>query len=375
MGGHSDHRAVARMARQVLEEEPAHTALSGLALELLPPVLYCTDSPHLVASWLDAARLHAAQEGNRATLARVEAVHGLALLARGEAGAARECGMRALALAEGGTPQNRVHPVLVLGQVALELGDAELGARLQHPTEPPADLRMSALFGALNGMLAEDRGNLPLALAHYLDCGRVLERAGWVNPAFGHWQVRVALIHHRAGRTAEALAAARAHHESALAWGAPTALSRALRLLGMVTEGAPGIEFLRQAVDVVETEGNRLELARALTELGGRLRRDSVPEGDRIFRRGQGLAAELLRAPADAEPGGARPEQALAAGLTPAETKVAERAARGLSNREIAKELETSLRAVERHLTSSYRKFCITGREQLAQAMGMDETR
>ncbi|TXS34958.1 hypothetical protein EAO75_45650 [Streptomyces sp. uw30] len=375
MGGQSDHRTVARMARQVLEEEPAHTALSGLALELLPPVLYCTDSPHVAASWLDAARLHAAQEGNRATLARVEAVHGLALLARGEVGAARECGMRALALAEGGTYGNRVHPTLVLGQVALELGDAKLGARLLDPAEPPADLRMFAMVGALNGMLAEHRGNLPQALAHYLDCGRVLERAGWVNPAFAHWQIRVALIHHRAGRTAEALAAARTHHERALDWGASTMLSRALRLLGSITEGAAGIELLRQAVDTVETEGSRLELAHALTELGRRLQRQSAPQGDRLFRRGRGLADELLNAPSDAEPGSVRPAQALAAGLTPAETRVAERAVRGLSNREIAKELDTSVRAVERHLTSSYRKFCITGREQLAHAMGMDETR
>lgn len=215
-----------------------------------------------------------------------------------------------------------------------------------------------------------------MALAHYLDCGRVLERAGWVNPAFAHWQVRVALIHHRAARTADALAAARTHHERALAWGAPTALSRALRLLGMVTEGTPGIELLRQAVDIVETEGSRLELAHSLTELGRRLQRESLPEGDRLFRRGRRLAAELVNAPVDAGTGSpARTEQALTAGLTPAETRVAERAARGLSNREIAEELETSLRAVERHLTSSYRKFRITGREQLAHAMGMDSTR
>ncbi|MBA2811328.1 AAA family ATPase [Streptomyces sp. KM273126] len=376
VGGQADHRTVARMARQVLEEEPAHSALTGLALELLPAVLYCTDSPHFAASWLDAARLHASQRGDRTTLSLVEAVHGLALLARGEVGAARECGVRALALTEGGTPGDRVHVTLLLGSVALEVGDAELAGRLLEPAEPPADLRMFALFGALNGMLAENRGNLPVALAHYLDCGRVLERAGWVNPAFAHWQVQVALNHHRAGRTAEALAVARSHHERAMAWGAPTTLSRARRLLGFVTEGPPGIELLRQAVDLVETEGSRLELAHALTELGRRLQRESVPDGDRLFRRGRRLAAELVNAPADTGTGtAARSARALAAGLTPAETRVAERAARGLSNREIAEELETSLRAVERHLTSSYRKFCITGREQLAHAMGTKETR
>lgn len=373
MGGQADHRTVARTARQVLEEEPAHSALSGLALELLPSVLHCTDSPHLAASWLGAARLHASQEGDRTTLSLIEAVQGLALLSRGEVGAAREFGVRALALAGGGAPGDTVHATLVLGRVALAAGDAELAERLLRPAEPPTDLRMSALFGNLHGMLAEKRGNLPLALAHYLDCGRVLERAGWMNAAFAHWQVRVALIHHRAGRTAEALAAARTHHERALAWGAPTTLSRALRVLGVVTEGPPGTALLRQAVDLVETDGSRLELAHALVELGRRLQRESLPDGDRLARRGRRLTAELTDTRADSGTA-ARPARARTAGLTPAETKVAERAARGLSNREIAEELDTSLRAVERHLTNTYRKFRITGREQLAHAMGMDAT-
>ncbi|MDQ1014232.1 AAA family ATPase [Streptomyces afghaniensis] len=375
MCGQTDHGTVARMARQVLDEEPAHASPSGLALEMLPPVLYCTDTPHTAMSWLDAARLHAAQEGNRSTLARVEALRGLLQLAGGEVGLARERGVRALALAEGATYKDRVQPTVVLGRVALELDDCELAGRVLDPTEPPADLRLFALHGVLNGLLAEAQGNLPAALAHYLDCGRVLERAGWVNPAAAPWQVRAALVQHRLGRTAQALATARTHHERALAWGAPSTLSRALRLLGILTGGAAGIELLRQAVDTVETEGSRLELAHGLTELGRRLQQVSNPAGDRMLRRGRQLVTELLNARADAGPGTPpRHARALAAGLTPAETRVAERAARGLSNREIAEELETSLRAVERHLTSSYRKFCITGREQLAQAMGMDDS-
>ncbi|MEV0642939.1 AAA family ATPase, partial [Streptomyces sp. NPDC050619] len=343
MAGQADHRTVARMARQVLEEEPAHTAVSGLVLELLPPVLLCTDSPDIAASWLDAARLHATQEGNRSSMSRIEAVQGLIRLARGEVGLARECGGRALALREGAVPKNRVHPALLLGLVALELNDGQLAGQVLDPAEPPTDLRLFALHGVLNGMLAEARGDLPVALAHYLDCGRVLERAGWVNPALAHWQVRAALVQHRMGRTAEARAVARTHYEHALLWGAPTALSRALRLLGVVTDGSPGVELLRQAVDTVETEGSHLELAHALTELGRRLQQESVPEGDRLLRRGRRLAAELLNASADPGHGTmARPAHALAAGLTPAETRVAERAARGLSNKEIAEELETS---------------------------------
>ncbi|MCI0385368.1 AAA family ATPase [Streptomyces sp. CNQ085] len=375
MAGQSDHRTVTRMVQQVLEEEPAHTALSGLVLELLPPVLYCTGSPHIAASWLDTARLQAAQEGYRVAESRIEAVRGLTQMARGEVGLARECGARALELSEGAGSEDRAQTTLLLGLVALEIEDSELAARVLDPAEPPTDLRLFALHGALNGMLAETRGDLPVALAHYLDCGRVLERAGWVNPALAHWQVRAALVQQRMGWTAQALAVARTHHEHALSWGAPSALSRALRLLGVVTDGAPGIELLRQAVETVGTEGSRLELAHALTELGRRLQQESVPEGDQLLRRGRRLAAELLSAPDTGHGTTTRPARALAAGLTPAETRVAERAARGLSNREIAEELETSLRAVERHLTSSYRKFNITGRTQLAEIMRLDGSR
>ncbi|MPY59899.1 helix-turn-helix transcriptional regulator [Streptomyces spongiae] len=375
MGGQTDHRAVASMARQILDEEPAHAALAGLALELLPAALYYTDTPHAASSWLDAAHLHASQEGNRVMLSRVASARGLIHLARGEVGPARECSLHALALAESATGRNRLEPTVVLGCIALELQDHELADRVLDPSVPLTDLRLFALGRSLNGMRAEAQGNLAVALAHYLDCGRVLERAGWVNPRSAHWQVRAALVQHRMGRMAQALETARTHHERAVVWGAPTPLSRALRLLGILTGGSRGIEMLRQAVDTVETEGSRLELAHALTELGRRLQKESIPEGDRLYRRGRRLAAELQNAPSDVGPATtARSAWALSAGLTAAETRVAERAARGLSNREIAEQLKTSLRAVERHLTSAYRKFDITGREQLARVVRTDDS-
>ncbi|MDG9715503.1 AAA family ATPase [Streptomyces sp. DH24] len=371
MGGQAVHRDIARMARQVLEQEPAHAALPGPALDMLPPVLYAVDAPHAAASWLDAARLHAAREGAPGLMARVEAQRGLLLVARGEIALARECGTRAVTLAEGVPSEERLLPVLTLGRVALELEDPELAAQLTGTLEPAADLRLFALHRALRGLRAEARGNLPVALAQYLDCGRVLERAGWLNPAIADWQVRAAFVQHRLGRTADAAATADECHERARTWGAPTMLGRTLRLRGTLTEGPRGVALLRQAVDILESGGNRFELAHALTALGKRLRRTSDAEGDRLLNRGRRLAVELQNAPSDIRSGmTARPVRAIVAGLTPAETKVAERAARGLSNREIATELGISMRAVERHLTSSYRKFGISGRDELARTLG-----
>jgi DNA-binding NarL/FixJ family response regulator len=56
-------------------------------------------------------------------------------------------------------------------------------------------------------------------------------------------------------------------------------------------------------------------------------------------------------------------------GLTPAQQRVAELAAAGMSNREIAGELFMSLRTVEAHLTKIYWELGVKSRAQLAAAM------
>ncbi|MEV4347843.1 helix-turn-helix transcriptional regulator, partial [Actinoplanes sp. NPDC049596] len=54
--------------------------------------------------------------------------------------------------------------------------------------------------------------------------------------------------------------------------------------------------------------------------------------------------------------------------LTPQERQVAELAARGLRNREIAEQLFISVRTVGAHLHSVYPKLGISGRHQLRDA-------
>jgi DNA-binding CsgD family transcriptional regulator len=70
---------------------------------------------------------------------------------------------------------------------------------------------------------------------------------------------------------------------------------------------------------------------------------------------------------------GARPRRATIVGtdaLTAAERRVARLAADGLSNREIAQALFVTVKTVELHLTSSYRKLRVPGRPQLRAALG-----
>jgi DNA-binding CsgD family transcriptional regulator len=55
---------------------------------------------------------------------------------------------------------------------------------------------------------------------------------------------------------------------------------------------------------------------------------------------------------------------------TPAERRVAELAATGATNREIASRLYRSPKTVEMHLRSAYRKLDLPGRAGLATALG-----
>ena len=55
--------------------------------------------------------------------------------------------------------------------------------------------------------------------------------------------------------------------------------------------------------------------------------------------------------------------------LTPSERRVAQLAAAGLSNRDIAQNLFITARTVEGHLTHAYQKLAITSRDQLPAAL------
>ena len=69
---------------------------------------------------------------------------------------------------------------------------------------------------------------------------------------------------------------------------------------------------------------------------------------------------------------GGRPRRPVLSGLdslTPSERRVAQLAADGLSNRDIAQNLFITTRTVEGHLTHAYQKLDITNREQLPAAL------
>ena len=123
----------------------------------------------------------------------------------------------------------------------------------------------------------------------------------------------------------------------------------------------------------------RLEHASARADLGAALRRaNRRSEASDQLRRALELAtlcgAARLAARAETElrATGARPRRIALRGiesLTPGERRVAELAAHGPTNREIAQALFVTPRTVEVHLTNAYRKLGIGSRSELAAAL------
>jgi DNA-binding CsgD family transcriptional regulator len=161
--------------------------------------------------------------------------------------------------------------------------------------------------------------------------------------------------------------------------GTPRAVGisqRAVALAGPADDRQAGLEA---AVATLEKGTARLELARVTCELGAELRRRGERSAAReVLRRAHTLAAECgatrlaNRARDELTRSGARLIREPASGveaLTPSEIRVAELAAEGLTNREVAQALFVSEKTVETHLGRVYRKLEIKSRHALPAAL------
>ena len=201
------------------------------------------------------------------------------------------------------------------------------------------------------------------------------------NPAWGPWRSLTALALDGIGRRDQACALLDDELAAARRWGAPGTLARALRLLGTVRR-EDGHEFLREAVLIAEGSPARLEHAKALVEFGSAMRRAGQrSESREPLRRGFELASRCGASPlaewarTELYSAGGRPRREALSGpesLTPSERRVAELAAEGHSNRDIAQMLYVTPKTVEVHLTSLYRKLGIGKRAALSDSLAHD---
>jgi DNA-binding CsgD family transcriptional regulator len=153
----------------------------------------------------------------------------------------------------------------------------------------------------------------------------------------------------------------------------------ALRAAGVVVGGPEGEELLREAAITLDAAGAALESARAIVDLGALLRRanrradarELLREGLAIAHRG-GAVALADQAETELRAAGAKPRRARLTGveaLTASERRVAELAAQGMTNREIAQALFVTARTVEGHLTHTFQKLDVRSREDLPGAL------
>lgn len=198
--------------------------------------------------------------------------------------------------------------------------------------------------------------------------------AGWIEDL-----AVAADVHLTLGDADRARAEADRALEIARCWDTPGAIGQALLTQVRVGAADDAVETLRSAASLLGDSPLRLVHARSLVALGGRLRRDGHRADSREpLREGFALAetcgatglAEEARVELRASGVRVRPTP-LTAGetLTPSEQRIAELAAAGHTNAEIAQDLFLTVKTVEMHLTQSYRKLGIRGRRELAAAL------
>ena len=236
------------------------------------------------------------------------------------------------------------------------------------------------------GVVLAARGRLRLeqqrpeeALEDFEAAGGHFLHGECVTPSAAPWRSGAALAKLALGDADAARASAAEEVRLSRELGGPRALGVALRTEGLVAGGEEGLALLGDSVSSLEESQATLELARSLADQGAALRRCGRRSDAREpLRRALDLArrcrADSLaeRARTELRAAGARPRQAALSGprsLTVSERRVAEMAAQGQSNREIAQALFVSLRTVETHLTHAFQKLEIDSRTKLAEAL------
>ncbi|MET9907704.1 AAA family ATPase [Streptomyces sp. NPDC006476] len=290
---------------------------------------------------------------------------------RGRLAEAEDFVRAGLRLAERVGPGTPAHwyAVGILIEVLLARG------RLTEATHVGEDYSFCAPFPAavvfpdaqtVHGELLLARGLTKEAAEELAAAGRRLEPRGMRNPAWCPWQLHLARAEahetpERAVATAlEALARARQY-------GTPSAVGQALRTAAEVSSGSARVKYLEESVTHLERSPAAYELACALVALGTELRRTGRPReaAEHLYR---GLDA-AVQCGADGLVESAR-EELTAAGLRPRrlhstetdtltarERTAANLAAEGLSEAEVAREMQIDEPMAVRLLSAVCRKM------------------
>lgn len=256
---------------------------------------------------------------------------------------------------------------------------------LEHLTHVPGSTGAIATYALAE--LASAQGTHERAAQLYAEVGRLVsDRLD--NPAILPWRAGESLALIRMGDARTAVDLARENLERARRFGAPYALAVALRAVAAVDASIDRIAMLREALEELrKTQAPRLE-AQIATDLAGMvLLSHGMAQSSEVvslLRRAESYASfQELRPLADrvhrlleriGEPAKKSSAETLSS-LTQSERRVADLAAAGYSNRQIAQHLYVTVKAVEWHLSNVYRKLGIRSRTRLPALLNVPPPR
>ena len=281
------------------------------------------------------------------------------------------------AVLEAGVPVSVAAVGAVVAENLVALDRAREAAELMDELDAAAGTFVEAFAVTARGWARMAAGREQEAEQDLRRVVEILDARGWHAPYAARGRLRLAELLAGQGRGEEALELM--EHDVAAARAAG-ALGSALRVRALAQEGAEREATLRAAVGALADSPLRLEHGRALLDLGATLRRrrslaaarDALREAlDLASRTESALLERQVREELAAA--GARPRRERVSGveaLTPSERRIAELAAEGLSNREIAEALWVTAKTVEYHLSRVYAKLGIRSRGALAQILG-----
>jgi DNA-binding CsgD family transcriptional regulator len=264
-------------------------------------------------------------------------------------------------------------------------GAAEAGAMLEQVPLPPGfdQTLAGATFRQVRGRLRLANGDRAGGVSDLRAAGGALEAIFMRNPSVHSWrsELALAIAPEEPEEAAELVAT---ELRDARVVGSCRATGIALRAAGLLKRGDDQVADLTEAVALLERSPARLEHARAVIELGAALRRANARSRAREpLRAGLELATRCSAAPlaerarSELLACGGRPRRTMITGrdaLTPSEQRIAEYAARGDSNRDIAQALFITPKTVENHLGRIYKKLAINSRERLSAALSAERS-
>jgi DNA-binding CsgD family transcriptional regulator len=352
----------------------------GMAVYVVTGVLVWAEEFDLEHEILDQALADARRRGSVWAFATASYCRMLPEYAQGRIRAAIADGEHALDARRHGWEMFLPMVCGCLGLCLVELDDLE-GALRAVALEDPERWEGSVVYGpylSARGQVRLATGDAAGALDDLLAAGRTLLELSAPNPAFTPWRSSAALAASRLGDAERARTLANEEVELARRWGASGALGNALRGAALVSAGEERIALLAEAVDTLEHSQAVLYRMKALLDYGRALRRAGKRADAREpLRRaldlahGLGVTAVARRAKEELIAAGARPRRAALRGvdsLTPGELRVAEMAATGLTNRQIAEALFVTRKTVDWHLHHIYQKLSVT-RDDLGRVL------